>query len=242
MTSTETELVKITHAFYETFSVCEKYPDAFQSFASTFKRLSIEASALIDRHFGPVNNFSQHLWPAMHMTQQGYLGRDVVSLAHEANQVIFAAINHIRREGLLGSKEPTTDTKPTYVDVQTIAVLSSLADSRFDFTRLVQMCRELNVAHQQECNITVAMLVRAVMDHVPPIFGKATFAEVVNSRPKSLKETLQPLESIRKIADTFHHVQIRKRETIPTVTAVNVSNSVEILLQEIIRSIREIHA
>ncbi len=239
MTSTETELIKITDDFYEAFRVCQNYPDAFQSYASTFKRLSIEASALIERHFGPVNNFSQHLWPAMHMTQQGYLGRDVVSLSYEANQVIFAAINHIRREGLLGRKS-TLDVKQTYVDVSTIAILGSLVDPRFDFTRLVQMCRELNVAHQQECNITVAMLVRAVMDHIPPIFGKAKFAEVANSRPKSLKETLQPLESIRKIADTFHHVQIRKSETIPTATAVNASNAVESLLQEIIRTIREV--
>ncbi|RUU36350.1 hypothetical protein EOC93_25280 [Mesorhizobium sp. M6A.T.Ce.TU.002.03.1.1] len=231
----------IAGSFSELFAVCENYPDNFKAYASTFKRLSIEASALIDHHFGPVNNFSQHLWPAMHMTQDGYLGRDVVSLSYEANQVIFGAINHLRRERLIGRKS-TVDVKPTYVDVGTIAVLGSLADPRFDFTRLVQMCRELNVAHQQECNIAVAMLVRAVMDHIPPIFGKTTFAEVANSRPKSLKETLQPLESIRKIADTFHHVQIRKSETIPTATAVNASNAVESLLQEIIRTVRETRA
>lgn len=150
----------------------------------------------------------------------------------------MGAINHLRREGTLNQK-PTATLKPTYVDVSTIAALNSLSDPRFDFTRLVQMCQELNVAHQQECNISVAMLVRAVMDHIPPIFGKATFAEVASSRPKSLKETLQPLESIRKIADSFNHQHIRKRETVPTATAVNVSNAVESLLQEIIRSTRE---
>ncbi|ESZ03008.1 hypothetical protein X736_26965 [Mesorhizobium sp. L2C089B000] len=175
----------------------------------------------------------------MQMNEKGYLGREVRPVAHEAAQVIQAAINHIRRGPLLGGN-PSTNPKHTYVDVSTIAVLASLVDPRFDLSRLVQMCRELNVAHQQESNISVVMLVRAVMDHIPPIFGKATFAEVANSRPKSLKETLLPLESIRKIADTFHHQHIRKKETVPTATAVNASNAVESLLQEIIRTIREL--
>jgi hypothetical protein len=238
MKSVEVELADIASSISKTFSACMKDIPYHRIYASTFKRLTIEASVLIDLQLGLGNSFSQHLWPAMHLNESGYLGRDVISVAAEALQVINGAINHIKRD--VGPHHKNTlAAKPTYVDADTIASLLALSDNRFDYARLVQMCRELNIAHQQGCNISVVMLVRSIMDHVPPIFDKKTFSDVVNSRPKSLKETLAPLDSIRKIADTFIHQQIRKRETIPTPTAVNVSNAVETLLQEVVRSSRE---
>jgi hypothetical protein len=79
--------------------------------------------------------------------------------------------------------------------------------------------------------------VRAVTDHVPPIFGAPTFAEVANNiGGKSIKASLHRLEtSSRHIADSVLHQQIRKREVVPNRTQVNFSNDLDVLLGEIIR-------
>lgn len=84
-----------------------------------------------------------------------------------------------------------------------------------------------------------AALVRALIDHVPPIFGARTFAEVVNNvGGKSIKESLQRLEtSSRHIADSVLHQQIRRRESVPNGTQVNFSNDLDVLLAEIIRKL-----
>lgn len=61
---------------------------------------------------------------------------------------------------------------------------------------------------------------RGLLDHVPPIFGKATFGEVVNNyagKGKAFKEAMHHLENAaRKVADAHLHMPIRKCETLPT--------------------------
>ena len=82
------------------------------------------------------------------------------------------------------------------------------------------------------------MLTRALLDHIPPIFGVNTFAEVANSykSSRSFKESMLHLNnSCRKIADAHLHVPIRKKEVLPSKTQVNFTNDVDVLLAEIVR-------
>jgi hypothetical protein len=77
------------------------------------------------------------------------------------------------------------------------------------------------------------------LDHVPPIFGCKSFAEVSNnySGGKSFKESMKRLEdSSRKIADSYLHTQIRKSESLPNPTQVDFSNDLDVLLAEIART------
>lgn len=69
------------------------------------------------------------------------------------------------------------------------------------------------------------MLLRAILDHIPPIFSKASFKEVSSGYGgKSFKDTMQHLEKgARKIADSHLHAQIRKKELLPTPLQVNFS-------------------
>ena len=81
-------------------------------------------------------------------------------------------------------------------------------------------------------------LTRAIIDHVPPIFGCKSFAEVTNNYggTKSFKEAMANLEtSSRKIADHYLHGQIRKSESLPNVTQIDFSNNIDLLLGEIDR-------
>jgi len=81
------------------------------------------------------------------------------------------------------------------------------------------------------------MLVRSILDHVPPIFQSRNFGEVVaNHGGRSFKESMRNLnDSSRKIGDQHLHGQIRRKETLPNETQVDFSNSLDVLLAEIER-------
>jgi hypothetical protein len=81
------------------------------------------------------------------------------------------------------------------------------------------------------------MLARALLDHVPPIFGMRSFTEVANNYGgKSFKGTMEHLEEgLRNVADGHLHQQIRNSESLPTAQQVNFSAALDILLSEIER-------
>lgn len=68
-----------------------------------------------------------------------------------------------------------------YVDPSRIAELKTLPTTTFDTTRLVRLCEELNICWHGGAHHAVAMLARAVLDHVPPVFGVTTFAQVASN-------------------------------------------------------------
>jgi len=84
------------------------------------------------------------------------------------------------------------------------------------------------------------MLVRAIADHIPPIFEKSTFTEVANNHgSKSFKESMKNLDnSSRKISDSHLHTQIRKKEVLPNSNQVDFSNDLDVLLGEIYRVLK----
>jgi hypothetical protein len=103
----------------------------------------------------------------------------------------------------------TTDVAESfgYVSAIRIQELKEIKSEKFDLTKLIRLCEELNIAHANNLNLAVAMLLRSVLDHVPPVFSKASFSEVAsNYGGKSFKDTMQHLENgARKIADSHLH-------------------------------------
>ena len=96
---------------------------------------------------------------------------------------------------------------------------------------------ELDLSFRNGCYLATAMLVRAILDHVPPIFGVTTFSAVVK---KSFRESMLNLEnSSRKIADQHLHGQIRDSETLPTARQVDFSPDIDVLLAEIVRILKQ---
>lgn len=117
--------------------------------------------------------------------------------------------------------------------------LRSLTSADFDFRKLVRLCEEINSAYGSQSYYATAMLVRGVLDHVPPVFGFKTFTEVANNYAgggKSFRQTMQHLENAsRKVADAHLHTPMRKSETLPTPQQVNCSQQLDVLLSEIVR-------
>jgi hypothetical protein len=129
-----------------------------------------------------------------------------------------------------------------YVGLERIQELHAIKPNKFDLSKLIELCEELNKTYSIKCYLAVAMLVRAIVDHVPPIFGCKNFAEVANNYSggsTSFKQSMGILEtSLRKIADAHLHTQIRRKETLPNQTQVKFSNDLDVLLSEIVRILK----
>jgi hypothetical protein len=127
-----------------------------------------------------------------------------------------------------------------FVSESRIAQIRALAPTAFDLCKLARLCEELNIVYSGGALLATAMLTRAILDHVPPLFGMATFTEVANnySGTRSFKETMKRLEeAARKIADGHLHGQIRTKETLPEPQQVNFAAEVDVLLAEIVRTL-----
>ena len=125
----------------------------------------------------------------------------------------------------------------TLISAQRVVELRTLNSTAFDFRKLIRLCEEINITYRNECYFATAMLARALLDHVPPIFGMRSFAEVANNYGgKSFKGTMQHLEEgLRNVADGHLHQQIRKSESVPTAQQVNFAAPLDMLLSEIVR-------
>lgn len=107
--------------------------------------------------------------------------------------------------------------RPSYIDLALIEKLEATqVATRWNLKKLLQLLRELNENHASENVYACHALLRAILDHVPPIFGQANFGSVASRyRPRSSdKKYMQRLEDFRVQADDALHRQIRPREDI----------------------------
>ena len=142
------------------------------------------------------------------------------------------------REPLPEEMAKAGNPKGAYVHPDRLKDLHNVKHKDFDLTKLLRLLEELDLSFRTGCYFAAAMLVRAVLDHVPPIFGASTFAAVASNYAgtRSFRESMLNLEnSSRRIADQHLHGQIRSRETLPTARQVDFSPDMDVLLAEIIR-------
>ena len=131
-------------------------------------------------------------------------------------------------------------TSKLFVDNTRIEELKGIKSNKYDLIKLIRFCEELNIAYSYDCYLTTVIIVRSIIDHVPPIFEKNTFSEVVNNTgSKSFKESMKILnDTSRKIADSYLHTHIRKKEVLPNVIQVDFSHNLDVLLGEIYRILK----
>ncbi len=136
--------------------------------------------------------------------------------------------------------DPKDSIELEYVNLGRLEELKRINSKDFDLTRLLRICEELNIASLNGNSYSVIMLVRSIIDHIPPIFGKPSFQEVANNHgSKSFKDSMTRLDtSSRKIADSALHQHVRKKEVLPNKTQVNFSNDLDVLLGEIVRLLK----
>lgn len=125
-----------------------------------------------------------------------------------------------------------------FVDINYIKEFEKIELEDFDLSRLIKFCNEINDNYENKNFLSVAMIGRSIINHVPPLLGFETFNKVANnySWSKSHKKVIGSLNTtLRNIADSFLHEKIRKKERIPGPSQVNFSMELDVLLSEIIR-------
>jgi hypothetical protein len=137
-------------------------------------------------------------------------------------------------------KVPSVET--LYVNQQRIEDLKSLTSLQYDLSKLIQICLELNTNWIAGNYFTVGLLLRTIINHVPPIFGEFTTFDSVLAQYGgiSFKKSIKVLnESLRGIADGYNHQTIRKKESLPTPQQVDFRPNLDVLLSEIVCILRE---
>ena len=202
-----------------------------------FKRLAIEAKTLLDHELGRLNDFSTNLLLTINQGSGGYRSGPSLSAVKTSRAVTEGGVNQIRRKPTQAlAKSKAND--PTYVSPSRLAEIRGLKLAAWDVSRLVRLLEELNAAYANRSHMSVAMLVRAVTDHLPPVFDCKTFAEVANNYAgaKSFRGSMLHLHgSMKNIADAHLHVQIRKSETLPNEAQVDFRADLDALLAEVVR-------
>lgn len=161
---------------------------------------------------------------------------DHISYAYEYKANLQGVIDYLREASSDATYATTVRSNSVFVDEGTLQELRSKISATFDLRKLVRFCEELNDSYSRANYLAAVLLIRAVMNHVPPVFGCRTFSEVTAQSSKSLKAIFERLEdSARPIADLHTHALIRKRETLPTKHQVEpYKASFELLIQEVI--------
>lgn len=173
-------------------------------------------------------------------------GEDRITTAksHSGHRVMLNPGQRQRvRETLSGGElasRPDRVQQRSLVSEERLAALRELANSgkcNFDLCRLIRLCEELNTGFENRCFYAVIALTRAILDHIPPLFGFKRFAQVANNYggQKSFKEAMQKLDSMcRSIADLHLHSQARQKESLPSEQQVDFSQALDLLLAEVL--------
>lgn len=123
------------------------------------------------------------------------------------------------------------------IDPGLIERLSNVELQKFDIVFLVRMCREINSCFAHSNLVATVLLMRAVLNYVPPLFGYETFSQVVANIGRSFKDSFDHLEKgLRKIADFHTHRRIGTAEFYPSIAQVEpYKPQFELLLQQVVQ-------
>jgi hypothetical protein len=122
-----------------------------------------------------------------------------------------------------------------YIDLQVIASLEAGADARrFDHSKLLRLIGELNDNYGRGNAYAAHALLRAILDHIPPMLGCATFAGVASNYrwSRTDKGYVQKFLDFRIQADDVLHRQISRRPDLLGLDDMPARACVNRLLQE----------
>lgn len=206
---------------------------------AVFTGLALEADHIISANFSPANSFSFALRRTVNEGISNLSGSQSYHSVEQSAGIVNSAAKVLRRR-------PSGDPKqqpqlPPYVSAMRLAELRAISHPEWDLNRLVRLCEELNGAFAAELFFASGMLLRAITDHVPPLFGSKSFAEYVSQiSGRSHKRSMDHLLlSLRNIADSLLHTPMRQQESIPNATQVDFRQDLDVLLAEVTRTLRQ---
>lgn len=102
------------------------------------------------------------------------------------------------------------DARPPYLDDDLLTQIETTAPStRWKVDKLLILCAELNDGYASNNAYACAALIRAVLDHIPPVFGHRDFKQVAAQHTFTVQRTdkahAQKLAGFKDIADDALH-------------------------------------
>jgi hypothetical protein len=161
--------------------------------------------------------------------------------AHTLRAELFTVIDSFEEIAQDPDYVTNASKNAAFLNYTVLNDLKKLENQHFDTSKLCKMCEELNDAYARGNYISSALLLRAIINHIPPTFGFKTFSQVVAHSGRSIKAILSRLEDdARPIADLHTHILIRQKEQLPTKNQLEPHKAgFEVLIQEIIVKLTE---
>lgn len=148
--------------------------------------------------------------------------------AHEIDNFIRLKIAERQRGDFEGDKQTIT-----YIKQEIIEMFINKQDG-FDYKKLIRLLGELNSNYTTGYPYSSAILIRAILDHIPPLLGFGSFEEVVKnySWPKTDREYMKNLLDFKNEGDDALHRQISQNQDLLDMSNLPNSNRLNRLLQE----------
>jgi len=131
-----------------------------------------------------------------------------------------------------------------FVSTDRIEKMGNLSHSEFDLKKLIKLLEELNLVYGLNLVYATGMVVRAIIDHIPPIFGFKNFETFASQyscpgNARSFKNQMMQLTNMKDASDSAIHSHVRRKESIPDMIQFKKQTEIDALLQEIIRHIED---
>lgn len=107
-----------------------------------------------------------------------------------------------------------------------------------DLRTLIELCNSINFNYSNGKNLATIILLRVLVDHIPPIFNQPTFEAVASSYGwigSNKKIILNISDNLKNICHKYIHHEITHKEMLPSDEELDFKANFETLLQEIIR-------
>lgn len=138
----------------------------------------------------------------------------------------------------------TSESAP-YISQRLIDDLQEAGEkSPWKVDKLLDLIHELNNNHAAEQPYSCLALIRAIMDHVPPVFGQKGFAGIVSSVSMTATDTkyLKALGGYRFSGDDVMHRQASNITSHIDMRDVPPAAYVKILLNQVLKALRDASA
>ncbi len=203
-------------------------PDMQYAYTSSFRDLVIRFVSAIKRIGDP--DLSE-LVTSIDLNISNY-----ISEAHLLKAEIQTVIDRLSEVSSDPQYGVSFASNSVFLNLEVLRDLKSIKSSRLDIGKLTKLCEELNDAYARANYISSVLLIRAVLNHVPPVFGKTNFNDVVGQAGRSVKAILQLLnQEARPIADLHTHILMREKESLPSKNQIEPYKAAfEVLIQEVI--------
>jgi hypothetical protein len=175
LTKKATELLKAEHIAYFLLREQKKIDFTVKDLLSLWQQLPISQpnSTRLRDQMAASGHFPRSPTP-----KHFRLHADTVRACDEAYPALWTRVRRAPKSG-----------SHTFVHVERVKELRSLAGARPDVSRLIRLCEEINTCYEQECVMAVALLARTVINHVPPCSASRRSARWPTTMAVAQKQT-----------------------------------------------------